>query len=269
MRAHARLGVTAETPPHTRIRRLRSDPPMLLRPAVATASDPCHGWDLSNAARVSLASSAAGPVGGDDLRLDIDVGADAVLVLRTVAATLALPGPHRLPSYTHTHIRVAERGTLLWLPEPVIAAHGCDHHVTTRIELASDARLLAREEVILGRDREASGTIRQRLRITQDHTPLHDQNLALGTTTPGWDGPAVTGGRKSLGSMIIVDPGLGDCIDNRNPTQVGTDVAVLGLSPSAAMITALADETLTLRRRFADHAHALWPAQSLGALFPR
>lgn len=256
MRAHARLGVAAETPAHTRVSRLRSDPPMLLRPAVATGSEPIHGWDLSGAARVSLASSAAGPVGGDDLRLDIEVGADAVLVLRTVAATLALPGPHRRASQTSTHIRVAERGTLLWLPEPVIAARGCDHHVTTRIELAADTRLLAREELILGRDREASGAIHQRLRITQEGRPLHDQNLALGTA-PGWDGPAVTGGRKTLGSMIIADPARTDSTDDQNPARVGTDVAVLGLSPSAAMITALADDTVTLRRRIAEHAGML------------
>ena len=40
---------------------------------------------------VHLVGGAAGPLGGDDLRLDIEVGPDAVLCVLTVAASVALP----------------------------------------------------------------------------------------------------------------------------------------------------------------------------------
>ena len=42
---------------------------------------------------VYLVGTAAGPLGGDDLALDIDVGPGACLVIRSAAAMLLLPGP--------------------------------------------------------------------------------------------------------------------------------------------------------------------------------
>lgn len=249
MQAHACLTVAATLCGATRISRLRSDPPMVLRPIMAGGSEP--GWNLPGAARVSLASSAAGPVGGDQLQLDIDVGSGAGLVLRTVAATLALPGPHGFGSHTRTRIRVHEGATLVWLPEPVIAARGCDHRATTHIELATDARLLAREELILGRHGEPSGTIHQRLRVTQGGHPLHDQDLCFGDPVPGWDSSAVTGGRKVLGSTLVVDP-VQDISTEQQPS-VDTDVGVLPLAGDATLVTALADDTVALRRRVDAH----------------
>lgn len=246
MRAHARLAVAADRDGRTRIDRLRSDPPMVLRPTLPVAREPMPGWDVHAAARVSLAASAAGPVGGDKLRIDVDVGPGAALVIRTVAAALALPGPHGRPSGTETTLRVADGATLLWLPEPLIAAEDCDHRAITRVELAPQARLLAREELILGRHGEAPGTTSRRVRVTRSGRPLYDQDTRVGPSIPGWHGPAVTGGRKTLGSALVVDP-LRE--GESEASHVDGDTVVLPVAPSATLVSVLADDAVSLRSR--------------------
>lgn len=255
MRAHARLEVTADRDRYgrvrTRISRLRSDAPLVLRPTAAV--EPSGRWNPHGAAHVALAAAAAGPIGGDHLRLDVEVAAGAALVVRSVAATLVLPGPHGRPSRTETHLRVAPAGTLVWLPEPVIAAGRCDHHATTRIALEPGARLLAREELLLGRHGETPGTVHQRLRVTLAGRPLHDQEFAVGPDVPGWHGPAVTGGHRALGTLLVIAPDSPpDTRPNSSPTPTLTpadaDTAVMRLTPTATLLTVLADDALTLRR---------------------
>ncbi|MEV5008226.1 urease accessory protein UreD [Streptomyces sp. NPDC055692] len=250
MRAHARLEVTADRDRsgrvRTRISRLRSDAPLVLRPTAAV--EPTGRWNPDGAAHVALAAAAAGPIGGDHLRLDVEVAAGAALVVRSVAASLVLPGPHGRPSRTETHLRVAPTGTLVWLPEPVIAAGRCDHHATMRIELEPGARLLAREELLLGRHGETPGTVHQRLRVTLAGRPLHDQEFAVGPDIPGWHGPAVTGGRRALGTLLVITPDSPADTRPANPAPSDADTAVMRLTPTATLLTALADDALTLRR---------------------
>lgn len=252
MRASAHLAVAwTERTARTRITRLHSDAPLVLRPTIAVGSDPFPCWDLPRArpARVSIAAGAAGPLGGDDLRLEIDVQAGAALVLRNVAATLVLPGPHGQPSRTEFSVHVAANATLVWLAGPVIAARNCDHQTITRVELESEARLLLREELLLGRHGEQPGAIRQRLRVCLDSHPLHDQEIAVGPGAAGWASAAVTGGRRALGSALVVAPEWG-CDRDAVPSPIlGADVALLPLSGPAALITALAPDGLVLRHR--------------------
>jgi urease accessory protein len=197
---------------------------------------------------MSLVGGAAGPLGGDDLRLSIEVDAGAALVLRGVAATLVLPGPRALPSRMETTIRVAAGGVLVWLPSPTIAAHGCCHHLITRVWLEPGARLLLREELLLGRHGEQPGTLRQRLRVCLADRPLYDQELAIGSGATGWAGPAVTGGHRAVGSALLVDPDWhGERI--RQMSRVTADTAVLPLSGPAIAVTALANDAPSLRLR--------------------
>ena len=126
MRASACLTVTRSSrDDRCRITRLRSDPPLVLRSTNPDGPEPPRSWELPGRmpVRVALAAGAAGPVGGDDLRLAIDVEGGAALVLRSVAATLALPGPHGLPSRSEVVVWVAEDGILSWLPGPLIALY--------------------------------------------------------------------------------------------------------------------------------------------------
>lgn len=254
MRASAHLivaqtgtGITART----RITRLHSDPPLVLLPTNPVGPEPLQRWNLPglSPARVSLVAGAAGPLGGDDFHLSVDVEPGAALVLRSIAATLVLPGPHGLPSHSEVTVRVAEQATLVWLPGTVIAARECYHHAITRVTLEPGARLLIREELLLGRHAEPPGRIRQRLRVCIGSRPLHDQEFTLGPGVAGWDGPAVTGGRRALGSLLVVDPDWGSTPVHRLSPPATTDVAVLPLSGPAMLVTALANDRLALRYR--------------------
>ena len=89
MRAAARIVAEADGRGGTRLAVLRGEAPLLLRrtgPRTGGRASPCT-WS----------AAPPGRCGGDDLRLDVEVGPGARLGVRSVAASLALPGPRRAP----------------------------------------------------------------------------------------------------------------------------------------------------------------------------
>lgn len=230
----------------SRVDVLRSKTPLILRPTRPKGPEPLvrHATDI---ARVALASGAAGPLGGDRFELDVHVGAGSTLLLSEISATLLLPGAHGGRSHMRIRITVDDDATLVWLPEPVIAAQGCDHRHDIDIELAPQARLLMRDALLLGRHREQPGDLDQRIRIRHNGQPLHYQRLRLGPSTRGWASPAVLGANKCVGTVLVVDPAWAD--DTPSSQLFATDAALMPLAGSAAMISALADDSLSLRRK--------------------
>ena len=190
----------------SRVRTLRSDGPLVLRPCHPKGPEPLihrrHG-----VARVALAAGTAGPLGGDKYSLDVHVEAGSTLVLLEVSAMLVLPGAGGGRSHMSIDVRVEEGATFVWWPEPIIAARRCDHRHDVRIALARGARMILREEMILGRHGEAPGDLAGRLRITRGGAALYDQRLSFGPASDGWDGAAVLGDAGAVGSVIAVDPG--------------------------------------------------------------
>jgi urease accessory protein len=260
MRARACLATELATQPdgsvQSRVSTLRSEAPLMLRLTWAKESEPAIAKTL-NAARVCLAAGAAGPIGGDEYSLDIDVGAGSALVLRDISATLLLPGPCGEQSRMRTTIHVAADATLIWLPEPLIAARGCHHLNEVSIELDPGARLLLREELLLGRHGESPGTLRQRLCVRRGSQPLHQQHLDLGPGASGWNTPAVAGNHRALGSALIVDPAWGDDIPQAK--LLSGDAALLPLAGPAALVSALAADSLALRRLLDSGLESLNP----------
>lgn len=204
MRARARITVVSDSARGiTRLAALRGDPPQLPR---RTGTSDAAGSDAAGEVRLHLVGGAAGPLGGDDLRLDIEVGPDARLCVRSVAASLALPGPGGGQSRLTITARVGSGGRLRWLPEPLIGAAGCDHLTTTTIELAEGAALLWREELICGRYAERVGDVRIETTLRYGGRTLFRNDLAVGPRAPGWSGAAVLGGARAVGSVLVVDP---------------------------------------------------------------
>jgi urease accessory protein len=151
----------------TRLRDLRSEAPLLLRETPGA---------------LYLVGGAAGPLGGDDLELRVDVHSGATLHVRSAAATLAQPGPNGDGSISRIRLCVHDGGCLTWEPEPLVSVRGSHHTIETDVQLAPDARLRLVEEVVLGRWNEASGRVTARLRITRAGAPLvaHDPTSAAG-----------------------------------------------------------------------------------------
>jgi urease accessory protein len=228
MKARAELVAGRDAGGVTRLLCLRSEAPLILR-------DTPGG--------VYLVGGAAGPLGGDDLTLRIVVRRGASLVIRSSAASVALPGP--AASTVRIAVVVEEGGRLDWLPEPTVAAGRCIHEVEVSILVEKGAALSWREEVLLGRYGEAPGSLRSRINVAYDSRPLLRHELRIGPGTPGWDGPAVAAGRKALGSVLVVDPSWAE-----HPVVAhafAATAAVMPLAGPAALITALADGAACLR----------------------
>ncbi|WP_433501324.1 urease accessory protein UreD [Sphaerimonospora sp. CA-214678] len=253
----ARLATEPDTragpPPGTRVRLLRSAWPLMLRRTLPCTPAPIAAWSRrdATAAWVHLVAGGAGPLGGDRLRLEVDVGAGSTLVLGEVSPTLLLPGPYGEESRTEFDIRVGPRGTLVWLPQPVVPAAGCRHRTDVRITLCHDSRLLLREEVLFGRYGERPGALRQRLRAMAGGRVLYDQELVVGPEAPGWDGPAVTAGLHAAGTVLLADATLVESRHVPHPHSGGSDdhTAVFTLPGPGLAFTALAPDSATLRRR--------------------
>ncbi|MET8977305.1 urease accessory protein UreD [Streptomyces sp. NPDC004539] len=198
--------------------------------------------------RVLLVGAMSGPLGGDRFRIEAAVETGARLSLGSAAATIALPGQHKGEARYDVRLRVAADAELRWLPEPLISANGSDLYVTTRVDLDTGARLVLREEQILGRAGEETGRLTSRLTLRVGERPVLDQELSCGPGAPGgWDGPAVLGGHRAVGQLLVVRP---EFTDSPVPARVLADGAatVVPLNGPAALVTALAPDGLVLRR---------------------
>jgi urease accessory protein len=218
-------------------------------------------------AQVHLVGGAAGPLGGDELRCSIDLGPGARLEVRGVAASVALPGPNGRESSLEILARIGEGAALSWSPQPLIAARGARHRTFTRVELAADARLVWRDELVLGRDGEEPGSLSTRLRVVRDGRVLLDREIAMGPRHPGSLGPAGSGGHRALGTVLIVDPAWEEADESsvtanapgrtsRRPgmphvtaqDDTGIAIAVMRLSGPAVLISAAATDAPSLAR---------------------
>lgn len=262
MRASAAVS-TALSGGRTILPLLRSDPPLTLR---QTGPHTVH-----------LVSTAAGPLGGDHLSLDLDVAPGTRLEIGSIASTLVLPGDGE--SLSVITARVGEGAVLSFAPEPTVLAAGCAHRMVVRLTLAEGARARWREEIIFGRYGEAPGRCVAGFDAMVEGRPLLRQELTVGD--PSLDGSsAIYGSARCVGTTLLAapphpatpksgSPGLtaGQAgasaaegpIGANAPGQgatgvrgggvVAEGVAVLPLAGPGVLVSALAADAVELRRR--------------------
>ncbi|MFD5764558.1 urease accessory protein UreD [Streptomyces sp. NPDC127049] len=215
-----------------------SDGPLALRRTRASAP----GWS-----RVTVVGAMSAPLGGDRLAIEAEVRDGARLRVDSAAATLALPGRTAEPAAYELRLRVGADAVLHWLPEQLVSAHGSDLRVRTGVDLAPTARLVLREEQILGRHGEPPGTLFSRLTVRRGGRPLLDQEIAYGPGAPGgWDGGAVLAGHSATGQLLVVDPAYERAPVAARP--LGEFAALTPLAGPAVLVTAVAPDALALRR---------------------
>ncbi|MEU7764762.1 urease accessory protein UreD [Nocardia sp. NPDC049190] len=149
---------------------------------------------------VHLIGTAATPLGGDELDIVVVVAPGAELVVRSVAATIALPSATTPLSIGRWDLEVGSGGALDFDPEPMIVAGGARHHTVTTIRLATDARVRLRERVQIGRAGEDNGQWRGDLIADVDATPLLRHRLELGAGAPADDALAAP---RALESELV------------------------------------------------------------------
>jgi urease accessory protein len=268
MRAHARIVVEADRRGGTRASVLRSEPPLLLRRTGPPAGDDLgvHPTDgaagplADTALAVHLVGGAAGPLRGDDLRLDVEVGPGAWLDIRSVAASLALPGPPgRPPSRIGLCAAVAKGATLRWMPEPLIAAADCHHITSTEIRVAAGGTLVWRDELVCGRHGEDPGDASTDVTVRYAGATLYRHEFAVGPAAPGWCGAAVLGERRAAGSLVVVGAG---------PPPAATaadDAAIMQLAGPGYVAMAVGADIRQVRAVL-DPLTAPWDGRSRGSL---
>ncbi|MFJ8667440.1 urease accessory protein UreD [Streptomyces sp. NPDC093600] len=208
--------------------------------------------------RVTVVGAMSAPLGGDRLAIQADVRDGARLLVDSAAATVALPGRAAEPATYDIRLTVGEGAVLRWLPEQLISADGSDLRMRTTVELAATARFVLREEQVLGRHGEATGTLTTRLTVRRAGRPLLDQELAYGPGAPdGWDGGAVLAGHRATGQLLVVDPAFGE--KPVEPRLLAENAVLAPLAGPAALVTAVAPDALRLRRALDEALRELAP----------
>ncbi|MGW0837120.1 urease accessory protein UreD [Streptomyces prunicolor] len=237
VRATARIVARDDGRGGTALPVLEGDGPLALRRTRASGSE----------ARVMLVGAMSGPLGGDHFAVEAGVERGARLRVGSAAATIALPGQAKGESRYDVRIDVAEGGELHWLPEQLISVQGSDLRVTTRVDLAGSARLVLREEQVLGRVGEEPGRLTSRLSVKVAGRTVLDQELGCGPGAPGgWDGPAVLGGHRAVGQLVVVRPEF-----SQEPVaarMLGECASLVPLAGPAVLVSAIASDALRLRR---------------------
>ncbi|WP_308408743.1 urease accessory protein UreD [Streptomyces sp. AC627_RSS907] len=210
-------------------------------------------------ARVRVLGAMSAPLGGDRLALDVAAGARTRLEVTTAAATIALRGSTTDPATYAVRIAVGEHASLHWLPEPLISTRGSTLHQTFDVDLAATSHLLMREEQLLGRSGEPPGHLTTRLTVRRAGRPLLVQHTAYGAPAPAWDGPAVLGGHRATGQLLLVDPELDT---PQEPRVIGDDPAkghavLTPLADAQALVATAVAPTPALLRHLLDTALAV------------
>ncbi|GAA4815601.1 urease accessory protein UreD [Streptomyces ziwulingensis] len=238
LRATARVRARLDGRGHTALPELDGEGPLAPRRTRGSGTE----------AHVMLVGAMSGPLGGDRLRVEAVVEEGARLRVGSVAATLALPGQAKGEAHYDVALTVADGGELRWLPEQLISARGSDLYVTTRVDLAATARLVLREEQVLGRTGEEPGRLTSRLTARIAGRLVLDQELACGPCAPGgWDGPAVLAGHRAVGQLLVARPEFAERPPAARVLGDGR-AAVTPLAGPAVLVTAVAPDALILRR---------------------
>ncbi|MEU6671890.1 urease accessory protein UreD [Streptomyces sp. NPDC046727] len=237
VRAGARIVARADGRGGTALPVLDGEGPLALRRTRSTGPE----------AKVMVVGAMSGPLGGDRLTLTARAEQGARLHVGSAAATLALPGQAKDEARYDVRLDVADGAELRWLPEQLISAEGSDLYVTTRAELGAGARLVLREEQVLGRAGERPGRLTSRLTVRVAGRTVLDQELACGPGAPGgWDGPAVLAGHRAVGQLVVVRPEFAE--HQPSARMLGECAALVPLAGPAVLVSAVAPDALRLRR---------------------
>lgn len=231
MKARAQLTVDACGP------RWRSAAPVVLRP--------------TGGHRIHLVQAAGGPLGGDDLALEVHLGAGCAVQLRSTAATVVQAGRSAGPARWAVTASVAQGAVLDWQPEPTVVCDGAQLRSRITLTLQRGARAVLREVVVLGRAGQRGGGFIGELVVDLDGVPLLAHTMLLDGTDPVLAGPAGTNGARAVGMLVVLGEGI------RGPApgageEPGLRWACTPLDGPGHLVLALADR-VTPVGRILDH----------------
>lgn len=171
--------------------------PLIIQKPFYPEGEVCH---------VYLIHPPGGIVGGDELRLSVQVDKQAHALITTPAATKFYRG-NDFEAKQDQKINVKAGCKMEWLPQETIFFSGCEAKTKTIINLEQDAQFIGWEIICLGRpaskERYEQGYCRQMIEIWRDNKPVViERSLLQGddellTATWGMQGYTV------LGTMLV------------------------------------------------------------------
>lgn len=173
---------------------LRCDTPLVLRIAQAEVAGPAY---------LTQVSTAAGPLAGDRLRLQVEVAKNAGAVLRSTGATVVQPGPGEQPSSSLVSLRAGANSVVDYQPQASVVVADALHEQVLEVDY-QDASVLTKETVVLGRHRQPPGSCVLRTHVRRRGQTVLSTSVGLGPLAPeGWDAITGTAGFRCLISGLI------------------------------------------------------------------
>lgn len=150
-------------------------------------------------AEVALLATTATLLGGDSLRLAVEVGPRLRLDLRDVAGTVAYHG-RGLGCEVDVSLRVHEGAILTWAGEPLVVADGSAVTRHLRADVSQGGRLLLRDRLSLGRSGQDGGRLDCHTTLTYAGRPALVEHLEL---RPGL-GPGAVGAARVVDTVTAL-----------------------------------------------------------------
>jgi urease accessory protein len=178
-------------------------------------------------------NTAGGIAGGDRFALDVDVGADAELVV-TGAAAEKVYRAIDADAQMQVTLSVAEGGALRWLPQETILFDRARLDRSIDIALAEGASLLLAEAVVFGRsamgESVGRGKLVDRWRVRRGGRLVFAETLRLDGGIAGMLAkPAVANGAAAIATVLLA-PGADDAVAKVRALgeQFGGEVGISG-----------------------------------------
>lgn len=164
-----------------------------------------------------LLNTAGGLTGGDQLLFHGALAADADAVFTTQASERAyrsLGGNAEVA----TTLDVGERGKLAWLPQETIMFNGARLARSFKVNLATDAALLAHESIVFGRtamnESVRMGSFCDNWKIYQNGVLIHaDAMRVTGEIQKTLDRAAILNGGNAMATILFVGPDIAEQVD--------------------------------------------------------
>ena len=172
--------------------------PLLVQRPFHPEGDVCHSY---------IIHPPGGVVGGDDLRLGVQVGQGASALLTTPGATRFYRSGVGRQARLQQEFVVRQGAALEWLPQETILFDGADARSCTRVTLDRESRFIGWDIVCLGRPESGApfrqGRVQLDLGITIGATLTFLDRLRMDGSAPQpWQANWGMRGRQALGTLL-------------------------------------------------------------------
>lgn len=234
-------------------RKLHDGPLVVQKPLYPEGEEVCHAI---------VVHPPGGIAGGDELRIDAEVGEGAAALLTTPGAAkwYRSAGP-----LARQEVALRVDGCLEWLPQESIVFDGARAETAVEVDLAAEARFIGWDIVCLGRtgsgERFTRGGYRSRICVRRGGRLLWLEQGRIDGGGPLLASPAGLGGRPVFGTLFASGPGLDrDLLAALREVVPEEGSGAATLLPGILLARYLGDSSEAARRYFAALWRSLRPA---------